>query len=75
MSNEKVRDRKIDPKELASSGLVVDGVEILKPIDEVAQSQYRHKRKLPYYLLFGRVYYQQSELIEWVNERKVNAAS
>lgn len=72
--NQKI-DKKITPKQLAEKGLIIDGIEILPKISEEAQNQKRNKRELPYFKLFGRVYYQCSELVEFVNKHKVEAAS
>ena len=68
-------DRKINNKELAEKGLVVDGVEILPPVSEIALSQLRNKRKIPYMKIYGKVYYQASELIKWAASKKVEAVS
>ena len=64
-------DRKIDSKELSEKGLIVDGVEILPPTGETTLSQLRAKRQIPYTKIYGKCYYQVSELIEWVNSKKV----
>jgi len=66
-------DRKITPRELEEKGLIVDGVEILPPIAMETQAQKRQKRELSFFKLFGKVYYQASELIEWANKHKVSA--
>ncbi|MCK9532668.1 MAG: hypothetical protein M0R77_19450 [Gammaproteobacteria bacterium] len=68
-------DRKIDSKELSEKGLVVDGVEILPPTAETTLSQLRTKRQIPYIKIYGKCYYQVSELIEWANSKKVAVAS
>ena len=68
-------DRKINNKELSEKGLVVDGVEILPPTKEETLAQLRNKRKIPYTKIYGKIYYQVSELIEWVNSKKVAVAS
>lgn len=68
-------DRKISNIELESKGLIIDGVEIIPPTPEKTQAQKRTKREIPYSLMFGRVYYQQSELVEWANNQKVAAVS
>lgn len=64
-------DKKISPLDLEQKGLCVDGVEILPPIKKKTQEQLRACRKIPYLKIAGRVYYQQSELIEWVESKKV----
>lgn len=66
-------DRKISNTELAIKGLVINGVEILPPIAEKAQAQKRTKREIKYYKLFGRIYYQESDLIEFAEKSKTNA--
>ena len=68
-------DRKITPKELAEKGLVIDDVEIIPPVPEQTQSQKRNKRELSYYKLFGKVYYQVSDLLKFVEESKTNAVA
>ncbi|MCK9454223.1 hypothetical protein [Sulfurimonas sp.] len=68
-------DRKVDGKELCEKGLIVDGVEIIPPLQENTLAQLRTKRQIPYFKMFGRVYYQTSELVEWVNNKKVNSLS
>ncbi|MDD2790355.1 MAG: hypothetical protein PHU40_06745 [Sulfurimonas sp.] len=68
-----IKDRKINSKELSEMGLVVDGVEILPPCDETTLAQLRIKRKIPFTKLYGRIYYQVSELIEWEKAKKVSA--
>ena len=67
-------DRKITNDELVQKGLVVDGVEIIPPLTATALAQLRYKRSVPYYKIAGRVYYQQSELIKWVEDKKTGAA-
>ena len=66
-------DRKVDGKELCEKGLIVDGIEIIPPLQENTLAQLRTKRQIPYFKMFGRVYYQTSELVEWVNNKKVNS--
>jgi len=68
-------DKKISNKELAQNGLVVDGVEVLPPTKEETLSQLRSKRQIPFTKIYGKVYYQQSELIKWVESKKVEVAS
>ncbi|MGK0256112.1 MAG: hypothetical protein ACI81I_000721 [Arcobacteraceae bacterium] len=68
-------DRKITPKELAETGLVIDNVEIIPPVPEQTQSQKRNKRELCYYKLFGKVYYQVSDLLEFAEKNKTNAVA
>jgi hypothetical protein len=71
---EKVKvDKKVSAVELAESGLMVDGLEILPPIQKKTQEQLRHKRKLPYFKIAGRIYYQQSELEKWTETYKIEA--
>ncbi|MCK9477733.1 MAG: hypothetical protein M0R46_17610 [Candidatus Muirbacterium halophilum] len=67
----KLEDRKISNKELEENGLIVGGVEILPPTPEKTQAQKRTKRELSYYKLFGRIYYQVSDLIDFANQSKV----
>ena len=71
----KTTDRKINNKELAEKGLIVDGVEVIPPVAVEALAQLRQKRQIPYYKIFGKVYYQVSELVEWANSKKVAVAS
>ena len=66
-------DRKITSKELAQDGLIVDGVEILPPTTEDCLAQLRLKRKIPYLKIYGRIFYQVSDLIEWQTSKKVQA--
>jgi len=68
-------DEKITPKQLAKDGLIIDGVEIIPPVPEETQNQKRNKRELTYYKLFGRVYYQVSDLIDFAEKGKINAVS
>jgi len=68
-------DRKINNKELATKGLVIDGVEILPPCNEKTLDQLRAKRMIPFTKIYGKVYYQVSELIEWVKSKKVEAVA
>ena len=68
-------DRKINNKELSEKGLIIDGVEILPPTREETLNQLRAKRQIPYTKIYGKIYYQVSELIEWVNSKKVAVAS
>lgn len=68
-------DRKITPRELAERGLVVDEVEVIPPVSEQTQSQKRNKRELCYYKLFGRVYYQVSDLLEFAQKNKTNTVA
>jgi hypothetical protein len=70
-----VKDRKISNIELEEKGLIIDGVEILPPITEKTQSQKRTKRELSYYKLFGRIYYQVSDLVEFAKKSKTEAAA
>ncbi len=67
-------DRKISNTELEAKGLTVDGVEIIPPTPETTQSQKRTKREISYYKLFGRIYYQVSDLIEFANKSKTVAS-
>lgn len=67
-----VEDRKISNEELSIKGLVVNGVEIIPPTKIETLSHLRNKRKIPYVKLFGKIWYQQSELIKWVESKKVS---
>ena len=64
-------DRKVTSKELAKNGLIVDGIEVLPPTTEECLAQLRLKRKIPYLKIYGKVYYQTSELIKWEASKKV----
>ncbi len=64
-------DKKIDNKELSEFGLVVEGIEIIPPVNEETLAQLRNKKQIPYYRMFGRVYYQVSELVEWAKSKKI----
>ncbi|MDD2448451.1 MAG: hypothetical protein PHS42_03685 [Sulfurimonas sp.] len=66
-------DKKINNKEL-SQGLIIDNVEILPPTEESTLAQLRQKRQIPFIKIYGRVYYQVSELVEWANSKKVAIA-
>lgn len=66
-------NRKISAVELAKIGLSVNGVEILPPIEKKTQEQLRHKRRIPYFKIAGRIYYQQSELEKWAETYKIEA--
>lgn len=68
-----IKDRKISNTELESKGLIINGVEILPPIPEKTQAQKRTKRELSYYKLFGRIYYQVSDLVEFAENSKTIA--
>ena len=63
-------DRKITTKELEEKGLVVDNVEIVPKLAEKTMSPIRSKRHVPYYLIAGKVYYQESELLDWIKSTK-----
>jgi len=63
-------DRKITPRELAEKGLIVDDVEVIPPVGEQTQAQKRNKKELCYYKLFGKVYYQVSDLLEFAEKNK-----
>nr|WP_321268457.1 hypothetical protein [uncultured Sulfurimonas sp.] len=66
-------DRKINNKEL-SEGLIVDGVEILPPTDINTLAQLRQKRLIPFSKIYGRIFYQISELVAWAENKKVDVA-
>jgi len=66
-------DRKITTKELATIGLIVDGVEIIPALPTQTQAILRLKRVIPYCKIAGRVYYQQSDLVKWVADQRVEA--
>lgn len=53
------------------TGLTVDGVQILPKTTYETLNQLRTKRKIPYENLYGKIYYQMSELIEWKKKKKV----
>ena len=63
-------DKKINSKELAK-GLIVDNVEILPPCTEEYLSQLRLRKQIPYQKIYGKVYYQISDLIRWSNSKKI----
>ena len=67
-------DRKITNKELSEKGLTVDGVEILPPVNIITLSQLRAKRQIPYTKIFGKIYYQVSDLTKWAKSKKVEMA-
>jgi hypothetical protein len=67
-------DRKITTKELAEQGLIIDGVEVIPPVPLATQAYKRHKREIPYYKLFGNIYYQSSELQAFAEDQKRLAA-
>ncbi|MFA6138228.1 MAG: hypothetical protein WC667_09090 [Sulfurimonas sp.] len=71
----KYKDRKISNVELEEKGVWLGDIEILPPIEEKAQGQKRTKREISYSLIFGRVYYQLSDLIEFAEKAKRNAAA
>ncbi len=66
-------DRKITNKELVQ-GLTVDGIEILPPTTEETLAQLRQRRAIPFVKIYGKVYYQVSELVKWVESKKVTVA-
>ena len=68
-------DRKITNKELSEKGLTVDGVEILPPVNIITLSQLRAKRQIPYTKIFGKIYYQVSDLKDWCQSKKVEAVN
>lgn len=70
----KYKNRKISNIELAAKGVWLEDIEILPPIEEKAQAQKRTKREITYSLIFGRVYYQLSDLIEFAEKTKRTAA-
>ncbi len=69
-------DKKINSKELAQNGVIVNGVEIIpaKAYDENSLNNLRFKRKIPYYRIGHLCYYQVSELVEWIKSKKVAVA-
>ncbi|DAB28012.1 MAG: hypothetical protein A2513_02845 [Sulfurimonas sp. RIFOXYD12_FULL_33_39] len=69
---QEIKDRKISNIELEQKGLIVNGVEIIPPIPEKTQSQKRTKREIEYFKLFGRIYYQESDLIKFAEKSKTN---
>lgn len=66
-------DRKITNKELVQ-GLTVNGIEILPPTTEETLAQLRQKRAIPFIKIYGKVYYQVSDLVKWVEGKKVTVA-
>lgn len=75
MQEIKVKDRKISDDELVEKGLVIDGVEILPPAkNKETLQQLRTKRQIPFEKHYGRIYYQESELIKWAQSKKVEVA-
>lgn len=68
------KNRKISNVELEEKGVWIEDVEILPPIPEKTQSQKRTKRQLKYALLFGRVYYQLSDLIAFAEKSEISVA-
>lgn len=69
-------DRKINDDELVEKGLVVDGVEILPPAkSKETLAQLRVKRQIPFEKHYGRIYYQESELIKWAKGKKVEVVA
>jgi len=66
-------DRKITNRELVK-GLTIDGIEILPPTTEETLAQLRQKRAIPFVKIYGKVYYQVSELIKWVESKKITVA-
>lgn len=71
----KYKDRKISNIELEEKGVWLDDIEIIPPIPEKTQAQKRTKREITYSLMFGRVYYQLSDLIKFEEKSKRNAAT
>lgn len=67
-------DRKISNTELEEKGVWLGNIEIIPPTPEKTQAQKRTKREITYSLMFGRVYYQLSDLIEFAEKSKRNAA-
>lgn len=70
----KYKDCKISNTELEQKGVWLENLEILPPIEEKTQAQKRTKRELTYSKLFGRIYYQLSDLIEFAEKGKRSAA-
>lgn len=70
-----MKEKKISPSELEKTGLIVDDEEIIPPLKEKTQANLRYERRIPYYKFCGRVYYNQSDLMEWAKKQKVNVAS
>lgn len=70
-------DRKISPIELERNGLVVENREVIPPnlLKEKTQATMRSERRLPYFKFCGRVYYNQSDLMEWAQKQRINVAS
>ena len=70
-------DRKISSKELERKGLIIDEIEIIPPntLKEKTQANLRYERRIPFFKLCGRIYYQASHLKEWAEKQKINAAS
>ncbi len=71
----KYKNRKIPNVELAEKGVWVGDIEILPPVPEKTQAQKRNKRQLKYSLLFGRVYYQLSDLIKFAEENEIETVA
>jgi len=69
-------DKKINSKQLANDGLIYKEVEVIPPgtYDEKALAQLRTKRRIPYYRIGHLVYYQVSELVDWIQSKKVEVA-
>lgn len=68
-------DRKINNKELSTRGLVIEGVEILPPMPTTTLSQLCFAKKIPHFKIAGKIYYQVSELQEWVQNTKREVAN
>lgn len=69
--------RKISPRELYENGVMKGGVQVIPPraYKEKHQATMRSERRIPYSKFAGKVYYDESDLIEWAQKQKINMAS
>jgi len=70
-------NRKISPRELYERGVIKGGVQVIPPkaYKEKRQATMRSERRIPYSKFAGKVYYDESDLIEWAQKQKINMAS
>ncbi|MDY0265568.1 MAG: hypothetical protein RBR12_10360 [Sulfurospirillum cavolei] len=70
-------DRKISSIELEKNGLIKDGIEYIPPfcLKKKTQAYMRSERRISYFKICGRIYYNESDLIAWAQKQKVNIAS
>ena len=72
---ETVIDQKVSTRQLEKNGFTKGGIEYIPPsaLTEKTQANMRSERRIPYFKIAGRVYYNGSDLIKWAEKQKINA--